>query len=233
MIPDSELVERFSRSPGPGGQSVNTTDSRVELEWDASTSAVLTDAQQTRLLSRLPSPVIRIVATEHRSQHRNRGAARERLADQVRDGARAATPSAPADEADPGLEGAPPRGQEAARSDQVAARPGPGLEDACSQHVRVAGGVPRWETEVARTDLLPSDVLDLGEPQPAEPLVELDGVEAVLERLADVSDVCGQLRAGHAVGLVRLVDRVDVVEDDLAARDLGDRPQRRRPPPRS
>jgi len=85
-IPDAELVERFSRSPGPGGQSVNTTDSRVELEWDASTSAALTDSQRDRLLARLPAPVLRIVASEHRSQHRNRTAARERLAKRVREG---------------------------------------------------------------------------------------------------------------------------------------------------
>ncbi|GAA4732427.1 alternative ribosome rescue aminoacyl-tRNA hydrolase ArfB [Nocardioides endophyticus] len=84
VIPDGDLVERFSRSPGPGGQSVNTTDSRVELEYDVSTSTALTDAQRARLLARLSSPVLRVVATEHRSQHRNRVAARERLADQLR-----------------------------------------------------------------------------------------------------------------------------------------------------
>jgi ribosome-associated protein len=84
VIPDGDLVERFSRSPGPGGQSVNTTDSRVELEYDVSNSTALTDAQRARLLARLPSPVLRVVATEHRSQHRNRVAARERLADQLR-----------------------------------------------------------------------------------------------------------------------------------------------------
>ncbi|MFC7493883.1 MULTISPECIES: alternative ribosome rescue aminoacyl-tRNA hydrolase ArfB [unclassified Nocardioides] len=84
LVPAGELVERFSRSPGPGGQSVNTTDSRVELEWDVAASTVLTDAQRTRLLARLPAPVVRVVATEHRSQHRNRVAARERLAEQVR-----------------------------------------------------------------------------------------------------------------------------------------------------
>ncbi|GAA4696260.1 alternative ribosome rescue aminoacyl-tRNA hydrolase ArfB [Nocardioides conyzicola] len=84
VITSGELVERFSRSPGPGGQSVNTTDSRVELEYDVSASTALTDTQRERLLARLPSPVIRVVATEHRSQHRNRVAARERLAEQVR-----------------------------------------------------------------------------------------------------------------------------------------------------
>jgi len=83
-IPDGELVERFSKSPGPGGQSVNTTDSRVEIEYDVAASTTLTDEQRARLLARLPSPVVRVVATEHRSQHRNRVAARERLADQLR-----------------------------------------------------------------------------------------------------------------------------------------------------
>nr|WP_157345925.1 alternative ribosome rescue aminoacyl-tRNA hydrolase ArfB [Nocardioides sp. MAH-18] len=85
-IPDTELVERFSRSPGPGGQSVNTTDSRVELTWDVAASASLSDTQRARLLARLPGPVVRIVAAEHRSQHRNRTAARERLAERIREG---------------------------------------------------------------------------------------------------------------------------------------------------
>ncbi|MBZ5737366.1 aminoacyl-tRNA hydrolase [Nocardioides sp. GBK3QG-3] len=84
VIPAAELVERFSRSPGPGGQSVNTTDSRVELVWDAATSGALTEAQRARLLARLPDPVVRVVATEQRSQLRNRAAARERLAELVR-----------------------------------------------------------------------------------------------------------------------------------------------------
>ena len=84
VIPDGDLVERFSRSPGPGGQSVNTTDSRVELEYDVRASAALTDAQRARLLARLPEPTVRIVASEHRSQHRNRVSARERLADLLR-----------------------------------------------------------------------------------------------------------------------------------------------------
>jgi ribosome-associated protein len=85
VIPAGELVERFSRSPGPGGQSVNTSDSRVELEYDVVASAALTDDQRARLLSRLPEPTVRIVASEHRSQHRNRVAARERLAERLRE----------------------------------------------------------------------------------------------------------------------------------------------------
>ncbi len=84
-IPAAELTERFSRSSGPGGQSVNTTDSRVELEYDVSTSTVLTDVQRARLTGSVGSPLV-IVASEHRSQHRNRVTARERLAARIRDG---------------------------------------------------------------------------------------------------------------------------------------------------
>lgn len=78
VIPAAELDERFSRSSGPGGQSVNTTDSRVELRFDGTTSEALSEAQRRRVGR------IRIVASEHRSQHRNRAAARDRLADRVR-----------------------------------------------------------------------------------------------------------------------------------------------------
>jgi ribosome-associated protein len=83
VIPAHELVEQFSRSSGPGGQSVNTTDSRVELRYDLATSVALDDLQRTRALDRL-GPVLVITASEHRSQHRNRVAARVRLADRVR-----------------------------------------------------------------------------------------------------------------------------------------------------
>lgn len=84
VIPDTELVERFSRSPGPGGQSVNTTDSRVELVWDPAASTVLDERQRARVLARADGPVM-VVAHEHRSQYRNRMAARERLAARVRE----------------------------------------------------------------------------------------------------------------------------------------------------
>ena len=84
-VPAAELVEKFSRSPGPGGQSVNTSDSRVELDWDITTSTVLTDAQRTRALRRWPEGRVSIAASEHRSQHRNRVAARERLAELLRE----------------------------------------------------------------------------------------------------------------------------------------------------
>ncbi|GAA3665340.1 alternative ribosome rescue aminoacyl-tRNA hydrolase ArfB [Nocardioides ginsengisoli] len=84
VIPDVELVERFSRSPGPGGQSVNTTDTRVELVWDPAASTVLDERQRERILGRTTGPIT-VVAHEHRSQHRNRGAARERLAARIRE----------------------------------------------------------------------------------------------------------------------------------------------------
>jgi len=84
VIPAHELVEQFSRSSGPGGQSVNTTDSRVELRFDVLGSAVLSDHQRARVVERL-GPSVSIVASEHRSQHRNRVAARQRLADRLRE----------------------------------------------------------------------------------------------------------------------------------------------------
>ena len=85
VVPAADLVERFSRSPGPGGQSVNTSDSRVELELDLTATAALTDTQRTRALRRWPDGRIVIAASEHRSQHRNRVAARERLAEMLRE----------------------------------------------------------------------------------------------------------------------------------------------------
>lgn len=85
VVPAAELVERFSRSPGPGGQSVNTTDSRVELDYDVTSSTALSDAQRRRALRRWPSGRVTIAASEHRSQHRNRVAARERLAALLRE----------------------------------------------------------------------------------------------------------------------------------------------------
>jgi ribosome-associated protein len=82
-IPATELAWRFSRSSGPGGQSVNTADSRVELSFDVRGSAVLPDQLRERLLQRLAhrlvDGVLTIAASEYRSQHRNREAARARL----------------------------------------------------------------------------------------------------------------------------------------------------------
>ena len=83
-IPEGELEERFSRSSGPGGQSVNTTDSRVEVVFVIAGSTALTDAQKARATERI-GPRIAVTASEHRSQHRNRLAARQRVADRLRE----------------------------------------------------------------------------------------------------------------------------------------------------
>ncbi|WP_034267993.1 alternative ribosome rescue aminoacyl-tRNA hydrolase ArfB [Haloechinothrix halophila] len=83
-IPAAELRERFSRSSGPGGQGVNTTDSRVELSFDVARSASVPESLRQRMLDRLRSRlvdgVITVAASEHRAQLANREAARERLA---------------------------------------------------------------------------------------------------------------------------------------------------------
>lgn len=96
VIPAAELSERFSRSSGPGGQGVNTADSRVELSWDVAGSGVLTEAVRARVLfaldSRIVAGVLTVSCQEHRSQLDNRRTARTRLADLV---AQAATPAPP------------------------------------------------------------------------------------------------------------------------------------------
>ena len=88
-IPRSELDVRVSRSSGAGGQHVNKTSSRVEIFWNVLTSRVLDDAQRTRLREKLSSRMtsdgsIRVVASDMRSQSRNRELAEKRLADLVR-----------------------------------------------------------------------------------------------------------------------------------------------------
>ncbi|WP_446213100.1 alternative ribosome rescue aminoacyl-tRNA hydrolase ArfB [Micromonospora sp. IBSANI012] len=82
-VPAAELRERFSRSSGPGGQGVNTADSRVELSFDLAASPSLPPALRARALERLAGRlvdgVVTIAASEHRAQLANREAARERL----------------------------------------------------------------------------------------------------------------------------------------------------------
>ena len=84
VVPAGELGERFSHASGPGGQGVNTADSRVQLSLDLATTTALDGGQRerapTRLRERLAGTVLTVVATEHRSQRRNRVAAREQLA---------------------------------------------------------------------------------------------------------------------------------------------------------
>lgn len=96
-IPRSELSWRFSRSSGPGGQSVNTADSRVELRWNLASSDVLPPVLKERALERLAGRlvdgVVVITAQEHREQLRNRRAAEIRLVTLV---AAAIAPNPPA-----------------------------------------------------------------------------------------------------------------------------------------
>ena len=84
VVPAAALGWRFSRSSGPGGQGVNTADSRVELSVSPLELPGLTDAQRQRLADRLGSRlvdgVLTIAASEYRQQLRNRQAARDRLA---------------------------------------------------------------------------------------------------------------------------------------------------------
>ena len=84
VVPDRELAERFSRSSGPGGQGVNTADSRVELSYDVARSPSLPETVRARMLTRLEGRlvdgVVTVAASEHRTQLANRRAARDRLA---------------------------------------------------------------------------------------------------------------------------------------------------------
>ncbi len=91
-VPAGELVEQFSRSSGPGGQHVNTADSKVQLSIDLSATTALDEGQRARILEHLASrlagdsgAVLTVSAEEHRSQWRNRTAARQRLADLLRE----------------------------------------------------------------------------------------------------------------------------------------------------
>ncbi|GAA4573992.1 alternative ribosome rescue aminoacyl-tRNA hydrolase ArfB [Planotetraspora kaengkrachanensis] len=89
VVPEAELGWRFSRSSGPGGQGVNTTDSRVELSYNVVTTTALGPELKSRAIERLGSRlvdgVITIAASEFRSQLRNREAAEMRLAQLIRE----------------------------------------------------------------------------------------------------------------------------------------------------
>jgi ribosome-associated protein len=88
-IPASELMFRATRAGGPGGQHVNTSSTRIELLWDVTHSTVIAEDVRARLLEKLASRLdasgmIRVVASDRRSQSQNRDAAAERLAKLVR-----------------------------------------------------------------------------------------------------------------------------------------------------
>ncbi|HMC05502.1 MAG TPA: alternative ribosome rescue aminoacyl-tRNA hydrolase ArfB, partial [Actinomycetota bacterium] len=86
-IPLHELEWRFSASGGPGGQHVNTSNTKVEVRFDIANSPSLGPRQRERLLERL-GPVVRVVASDTRSQTRNRDLALERLQARLADGLR-------------------------------------------------------------------------------------------------------------------------------------------------
>lgn len=88
VIPVSELVWRFSRSSGPGGQGVNTTDSKAQLTFDVERSPSLPEPLRVRALERLGPRLVdgtlTITSSEHRSQLQNRRAAEQRLVEALR-----------------------------------------------------------------------------------------------------------------------------------------------------
>ncbi|WP_009883734.1 alternative ribosome rescue aminoacyl-tRNA hydrolase ArfB [Brevibacterium aurantiacum] len=85
VVPARDLAEQFSRSSGPGGQHVNTSDSRVQLSLDLGATTALTETQRSRVLERLSArlagTVLTVSSEGQRSQLRNRNAARQRLAE--------------------------------------------------------------------------------------------------------------------------------------------------------
>ncbi len=90
-IPAQELTVRATKSGGPGGQHVNTSSTRVEVVWNARSSAALTDDERARLETRLATKLdargnLRVVAADTRSQSQNRALAISRLAALVRSG---------------------------------------------------------------------------------------------------------------------------------------------------
>lgn len=93
-IPLTELSWRFSRSGGPGGQHANTADTRVEVRFDVAGSPSLGPRQRARLLERL-GPEVRVVASDERSQARNRDLALARLADRLAAALRVTAPRRP------------------------------------------------------------------------------------------------------------------------------------------
>jgi ribosome-associated protein len=88
-VPETDLSWRFSRSSGPGGQSVNTTDSRAELSYDVarapSVPEHLRERALERLAGRLAGGVLTVAASEQRSQLQNRETAEQRLAQLLRE----------------------------------------------------------------------------------------------------------------------------------------------------
>mgnify|MGYP001026387765 CR=1 FL=1 len=93
-IPAADLDESFTTSGGPGGQHANRSETAVELRFDIGESEAFPPAERDRLLSRL-GPVVTVVASESRSQFRNRAVARRRLAERLESALRPDTPRRP------------------------------------------------------------------------------------------------------------------------------------------
>jgi ribosome-associated protein len=91
VVPDVDLTWRFSRSSGPGGQNVNNTDTRVQLYFDLAGSDAFPDELKQRMLTRVGDQVV-VVASEHRSQLRNRRAAEDRLVELLEEAMRPPPP---------------------------------------------------------------------------------------------------------------------------------------------
>ena len=87
LLPLAEIELRFSRSSGPGGQHANTAETRVDARFDVEGSSALTAIQKRRVVARA-GPVLRAVAQDERSQHRNRELALERLVATLREALR-------------------------------------------------------------------------------------------------------------------------------------------------
>jgi ribosome-associated protein len=83
VLPLSELLFRYSRSSGPGGQHAQTSETRVEAVFDVQSSAALTEAQKRRVIAKA-GPVLRAIAQDERSRLRNRELAIERVVAQLR-----------------------------------------------------------------------------------------------------------------------------------------------------
>jgi ribosome-associated protein len=90
----SEVAFRFSRPAGPGGQHAQKTATRVEASFDVESSSALTESERRRVLSAL-GPVVRAIAQDERSQHRNRELATERIVEQLQAAAKPRRPRRP------------------------------------------------------------------------------------------------------------------------------------------
>lgn len=100
LIPDSEIQVRATRSAGPGGQNVNKVSTRIELRFDVDGSTTLSSEEKQRILTRLRTRtsragVLRIVCQKHRTRLGNERAARERLAELLREALHVQRPRRP------------------------------------------------------------------------------------------------------------------------------------------